>query len=184
MKYIHTLNMDYWWAIHSIGEYTPQANAGELEIWLKDTADRWGAHFFDFRLYNLPYLDQMIAGSEYMEKDDPRYDLFIERRDALEAGTTDYFIGSLYYDFTVLGGLNDKTVFDVKNESNTKPFFGTLFIRETEPLFPNTVIGWMERLSMELFGERFKFAFADSDIYSSNLALRAYRKHIEGDEQK
>jgi len=186
--------MDYLWAIHSIGKYTQtDAHGLEFSIWdIEEKSDlaKDNNFFFHFDLYNLPGLDFLIANGEYIEKDDKRYDVFINQRNALKNGKSEYFIDGLFYDeeekygeegynYVILNDrLNGKTIFEIKNKRGIAPYYAYLFISESEPLLPETVIKWLEKLSVELFGEpiQFSFAFRDDD---KDLALKAYQEGVD-----
>ena len=157
MKYIHFCHLDYWFAIHSIENFTPEKNAGELEFWITD--DKEGdASFFRVDLYN-----------------------------TLQKGQADYFIEYLYYptydnnqvgngyDYISPVELGGKTVFELKNKLGTPPDGAALYIREPGPLFPETVIGWMEKLSEALFGQSHKFTFANADVYDKEKAWLCFQ---------
>ena len=186
LKYIHCHRPGYWWAINNIGEYTPQKEAHDLNFRITDDSDG-KKEFFHFDLYNLTFLDGVVAKAiayKYKMDDSP----LMQRFNAMKSGAINYFIASFFYDeeqqldsgyhydFTN-NDLSGKTVFEIKNESGISPESASLYICEREPLFPETIIGWMEKLSMELFGEQFQYKFADADIYNRDNALKHYQDY-------
>jgi hypothetical protein len=73
-------------------------------------------------------------------------------------------------------GLHGKTIFDIKNKKGNAPYSATLFVSEQEPLFPKTVIKWLDKLSLELFGKKLQHSFADEKIYNNEYALATYEE--------
>ena len=170
LKYIQVRHMDYWWGVYNVGEFKQEYIDG-LEFSL--TNDSKGEElFFHFDLWNLPCLEQMIAEEEFMEKGDPDYDLLLHQYNALKNHETDFFIADLFYfdekhengyGYLSLGKcrLNGNSIFELRNKNNEKPYYGVIFINESEALIPEKVIKWMEKLSTELFQENFQLQFAN-----------------------
>jgi hypothetical protein len=192
MKYITNIHhLDYWWSVYSIGIYTPE-KAVDVEFWI--TNDEEGNdEYFQIGLYNLSFMDYLIASDEYMKRNDKRYNAFIRSCNKLRAGKIEYFIGTICYrrngrtgnghDYLSMNkSLNKKTLFQMKNKMRTKPFYATIFISEPNPLFPETVVKWIEKLSMMLFGEQIQCSFAETEPENRESVLMEYEERLKTDD--
>ncbi|MCL2675519.1 MAG: hypothetical protein FWE84_02885 [Firmicutes bacterium] len=170
LKYIHVRHWDYWYGVYEIGDYKQEDISG-LEFNL--TNDEEGEKiFFHFDLLNIPALEHMIAEDEYIGKDDIDCELFLQQYENLKNQKIDFFIADLFYlkekrieiGYGYLSlrdcQLNGKSVFELKNKNNEKPYYGTIFVSDPNALMPQRVIHWMEKLSDELFKEKFRVQFA------------------------
>ena len=175
-KHIFTRHLDYWLAIYSIGKYTTK-NAGDLEIYIANDKEAT-KEFFHFDLYNLPYLEREL------KKDDS----LAGQYQSMKNGELEYIIDYLYYDerkrvgngydfylYMSTCGLHGKTIFDIKNKRDIAPDYASLYLAEHGPLFPEKVVWWLEKLSVELFGEHLRFSFEeDIAAHDREKMLREY----------
>lgn len=152
LKYIHARHMDYWYAVHGVGDYT-QEDAEGLEFSI--TNDEKGRKcFFLLDLLNLPALERIIAEKDEKEKNEPGHELFLQRYQALKNGEIDFFIAWLCYpgkpcDFKKEGDgcltlmdckFNGKSVFKIRNKNGSKPDYAVIFVNEREALLPKKVV--------------------------------------------
>lgn len=176
-KYIRVRHWDYWWlAYHMLKGYEPQC------VELSLTYDVKGKEiFFHFDFYNLPALQSLIDEDEYMEPESPDYPVFLDKVEAMKKGELEYFVGALYYEhfspslsFCNQPLTEGKTIFDAKAPAAV-PYYAVIFLREEQPLMPEILQSWIERLVQPFFGQPFALEFAD--VPTREQAETSYKQH-------
>jgi hypothetical protein len=175
IKYIIPRHADYWPAVHGVRPYT-QADANDVDFWLTDDAQGQQG-YFHMELFNLPHFDYLLTKDSFFKREVHDMEAYQRRYQAMKKGDLEYFIGNLYYaekngsgngyDFLSLNDciLDGRTVFDVKNRNELKPYSASLYISEPEPLLPERVVWWLEKLSITFFGKELRFLFNRSDVH-------------------
>lgn len=174
-KYIRVRHWNYWWGAYQLLE-EDQPDAAEFSL----THDEDGTEiFFHFDFLNLPALRTTIEEQDFIESSSPEYPVFLEKVEALRRGEIDHFVGVLYYphfhpnvDFCNPKSAEGKTIFDAQRPM-AKPEYGVVFLREQQPLVPDVLKEWVEKLSQPLFGETFTCEF--SDVPTKKQAQDSYR---------
>lgn len=119
-----------------------------------------------------------MAKNEFIELDSPDYPRFLKKCRALQNGELDYFVCSLYYEayHPTLKDceLGERALFDMKSPS-IPPYYAVVFIRENQPLLPELLVKWLERLSVEFFAASFDFVLANTP--SKEEADEEYQKN-------
>ncbi len=162
IKYIHIRHWDYWFGVYNIGPYqTDRVYGAEFNL----TNDKEGKDvFFHLDLHTLSSLALILQDNDYLELDDPLYPQFTKKCQELQMGAINYFIGSLYYqDFHPSFkecDLKGRSVFELKSPS-CAPYYADVFINEANPLLPETLVIWLEKLSRDLFLKEYDFIFSD-----------------------
>lgn len=173
-KYIHIRHLDYWWGVYNIGNLKSGDISG-VEFSLSN--DQAGDDFyFHFDFNTLPALENILAENEFIEADSSDYPHFLEKCREIQNGASDYFIGALYYEDyhpTIKDcKLREGSLFD-KKSPNSSPYYAVVFLNENQPLLPELLVKWLERLSIDFFAEGFCFAF--SSIPSKEEAEKEYK---------
>ncbi len=180
MKYIQIRHMNYWWHIHDI---EPFRIDGANEIEFSITEDKEGDNlFFHLDFYNLSSLVDMIKKEEFMEKENPEYNNFIQRYHRLKNGESEYFIGAIYYKdhYPTLQEceLNGRCIFDLKSPT-LEPYYAVVFLNENKPLTPEKVMNWIEKLSKDFFKQSIDYEIAE--LITKEYAQLAYNKEFSKD---
>ena len=173
-KYIHIRHHDYWWGVYNIGNLKSGDISG-VEFSLSNDLGREDFYFhFDF--YTLLALENMLVENEFIKADSSDYAHLLERFRGIQNGKLDYFIGSLYYEDYHPAikdcELGEGSLFNRKSPS-ISPYYAVVFLNESQPLLPDLLVKWLERLSAELFAGSFCFAF--SSIPSKEEAEKEYK---------
>lgn len=170
IKYIHIRHWDYWFSVYKIGPYQTHGIKG-VEFNLTD--DKEGnIIFYHLALHTIPSLDDIILDNNYLGLDDSMYPLFMRKCHELHDGDVDYFIGSRYYHPS--SNENYSTVppvVQIKTSSYIS-HYSDIFIKDKEPLLPDTLILWLQRLSMELFIDEYEFIL--TDVPDHEMAVDAF----------
>ena len=156
-KYIQIRHWDYWRGIYGCnGEAAP--NAVEFSL----TEDAAGNQlFFHFDFYNLPALRDTLRQGDFIGADHPDYTAFLCKTEDLAKQKIPYFIGGLYYRYFTpdLSFCNpppsaQKRIADLLSPP-AAPYYAVIFLAEENPLTPDVLLSWTQRLSQPLFGRRF-----------------------------
>lgn len=128
--------MDYWYDVYRIRKYGDEPTEVEFSI----TNDKESKKlFFHFDLCNLNNVQ--------------RYKEMLERK-------KEFIIPYLYYptekfsegfSYQCMCKLNNKTILDIRNQQNQKPYYAVIFIADRKPLLPNNLVIYMEYLIKSLF---------------------------------
>ena len=148
-------HLDYWEGVYGIG--APPCYL-EFALYENRAAEAVVDSFFHFDVGNL------TAALNWEEWDDEeKKRAFLRQAERLEAGEIDYWISWLYYPAGYPASdsylcyesclTRGNTIFDIKNARGVSPYYAVIFVRETRPLMPEVLSGWMEKLSPVLFGD-------------------------------
>lgn len=162
-KYIHIRHLNYWWGVYNIGKFKSEdVSAAEFSLFNDPAGEKF---YFHFDFYTLPALENMLAENEFMGADSSEYPCFLEKYRKLQNGELDYFVGALYYEDyhpTIKDcELGEGSLFNKKSPNNS-PYYAVVFLNENQPLLPELLVKWLERLSTSFFSENFDFALANA----------------------
>ncbi len=175
MKYLHIRHWDYWWSFYGLSD--DRISGVEFSI----TDDKAGDQFFfHLDICTLPALDELIKSGEYMDEEDISQPYFIQQAEKLRQGTLEYFAGELFYkdfrpEMSVYNHLLQQGAgIRAVRSPEQAPYYADIFIREKRGLLPPLLTEWMERLSIPLFCQQFRFRMAD--IPSFHRAKNAFEE--------
>jgi hypothetical protein len=137
-------------------------NAVEFSI----TDDVQGKEFFfHMEMSNLAGLEQVLEeGEDYAARDG-----FREKAEKLRQGEIEYFIGALHYpmyypNIEVCNQcLNTAySIFDIK-APQLSPYYADVFVRETQDLTTEVLLGWLKKISAAMFRKKIDYAVGDRE---------------------
>lgn len=173
-KFIHIRHLNYWWGVYNIGKFKSEdVSAAEFSLFNDPAGENF---YFHFDFYTLPAIGNMLAENEFMEADSSEYPCSLEKCRKLQNEELDYFVGALYYENyhpTIKDcELGEGSLFD-KKSPNSSPYYAVVFLNEKQPLLPELLVRWLERLSSAFFGEYLSFELAN--VPSKEEAEKEYK---------
>ena len=148
-------HLDYWEGVYGIG--APPCYL-EFALYENRAAEAVVDSFFHFDVGNLT---AALNWEEWDDEEEKR--AFLRQAERLEAGEIDYWISWLYYPAGYPASDSylcyesclprGSTIYDLKNARGVSPYYAVIFVRESQPLMPEVLSGWMEKLSPVLFGD-------------------------------
>lgn len=167
-KYIQIQNLNYFDGLYELmGNSISDLMGVEFSI----TDDKKGEEqYFWMDFFNLRALNE----GDLKEEANPQH-----LSEKLNSGEIDFFIRSAYFPtpevFYEPKDFCSKTIFQQKNP--TTPHYTHICLNETEPLTPENIIKWLQKLSITLFGEQFDFQMGQ--VESKDEAVIRCKKEFE-----